>query len=81
MLARRRRIVPIPARLLCPSCQRGRLRTADASSDQIQEGPYLRRCSVVCTECGYSKSTLEPFVGISKEVDEPSSAPDQPDLF
>jgi hypothetical protein len=68
-----KRIVPIPKRLLCRRCKRGRLRSSDADRDQIQLGEYERRCQMTCPKCGYSKSMLETFVGI--EEDDHSSNP------
>lgn len=68
-----KRIVPIPKRLLCPKCGKGRLKSADVDSDQIQIGEYQRRCQMVCSLCKYSKSMLETFIGVEVESNDSKS--------
>lgn len=76
----RRRIVGIPKRLLCPSCGAGRLRATDVDGNQVQLGDYLRRCQMICKNCGYSKASLEEFVGV--EIDDEDAGDErQPELF
>ena len=60
---RREKIIPVPARLLCPKCQLGRMRMVDFDGGQVQIGPYIRRCQLVC-KCGYSRPDAEEFYGV-----------------